>query len=94
MANNLFVSYDLVDWDKYYEKVAAEIEKLGTFAEVHPTLWYVRADMTAEQLCEKIWAVMDKEKDALVVIDATNNTAHWENVAQEVADYFQSEWNA
>ncbi len=94
MANNLFVSYDLGDWDNTYEKVTAELEKLGTYAEVHSTLWYVHADLSAEELSDKIWAVMDKEKDALLVVDATNNTAHWQNIDQQVADYFQAEWNS
>ena len=94
MANNLFISYDLADPDSNYEKIAAEIEKFGTYAEVLPTLWYVRSDQSAEQVCNAIWAVMDKEKDAITVIDSSNNTAHWQNVSKEVADYFQAEWNA
>ena len=94
MANNLFISYDLADPDRNFEALATEIEKLGVYAQVHPTLWYAHTDQSSEQVCQALWAVLDKENDMLMVIDASNNTAHWENLDQEVADYFKAEWNS
>ena len=92
MPNNLFITYELDDWDANFEKVATEIEKIGTFAQVLPTVWYVKTDQTSEQICQQIWKVMNQEKDALTVIDTTNNTANWQNISQEVAEFFEEEW--
>ena len=93
MANNLFISYDLSDPDKTFDKLAAEIQKLGDWAQVQPTLWYVKSQFTSEQVTSLLWTTMNASDDSLTVIDASNNTANWQNVAQDVAEFFGSVWN-
>ncbi len=92
MANNLFVSYDLMKADKNYEAVIAAIKGIsGMWAKVHFSLWYVKTDMPANQVAQKIWAVMDSN-DRLIVIDATNKTSYWYNLDKNVETYIQGHW--
>ena len=93
MANNLFISYDLSDPDNTFDKLAAEIQKLGDWAQVQPTIWFVKSQFTSEQAVNLLWPSMIAGADSLVVIDASNNTANWQNVAQDVAEFFQNTWN-
>jgi hypothetical protein len=94
VANNLFISYDLSDPDSNFDAVAAEIQKLGDWAQVQPTLWFVKADCTSEQAASLIWPTMKAGADSLLVIDASGNTANWQNIAQDVAEFFMAEWNS
>ena len=93
MANNLFISYDLSDPDKTFDKLAAEIQKLGDWAQVQPTLWYVKSQFTSEQVTSLLWTTMNASDDSLTVIDASNNTANWQNIAQDVAEFFEQSWS-
>ena len=92
MANNLFISYDLSDPDTNFEKVSAEIQKLGDWAQVQPTLWFVKSQFTSEQVASLLWPSLNQTNDSLVVIDTANNTANWQNVAQDVAEFFEQNW--
>lgn len=74
MANNLFVSYDLHEPGKNYDAVIEAIKKLGNWAKVHYSLWYVKSDLAASQAAEQVWTKMDAN-DKLLVIDASNNTS-------------------
>lgn len=91
MANNLFVSYDLIQPGQHYETVISEIKKLGNWAKVHYSLWYVKSNLSASEAERKIWAVMD-QNDKLIVIDATNNNAVWHNLSEEVSNYMKEQW--
>ncbi len=93
MANNLFISYDLSDPDKNFDKLSAEIQKLGDWAQVQPTLWFVKSQFTSEQATSLLWPALNASDDSLTVIDATNNTANWQNIAQDVAEFFEQSWN-
>jgi hypothetical protein len=93
MANNLFVSYDLMKADKNYEAVITAIQGIsGMWAKVHYSLWFVKSDLTASQVAQKVWAVMDSN-DRLLVIDASNRTAAWYNLDKQVEAYIQEKWN-
>jgi dTDP-4-dehydrorhamnose reductase len=93
MANNLFISYDLHEPGKNYEAVIAEIKKLGSWAKVHYSLWYVKTPLSAEQAAKRVWAVMDTN-DKLIVIDTTNDTCYWYNLSNEVAEHLKKSWRA
>ena len=93
MANNLFISYDLTDPDKNFEAVAEAIQKLGDWGQIHPTLWYVRSEYTAEQATQMVWTVMQAGEDILTVIDTSNNSANWQNVDPDMAKFFEEKWN-
>lgn len=70
MANNLFVSYDLIQPGQNYDTVIAEIKKLRSWAKVHYSLWYVKSSFSAAEGAKRVWGVMDRN-DKLIVIDTT-----------------------
>ena len=92
MANNLLVSYDLHQPGQNYDAVIAEIKKLGGWAKVQYSLWYVKSQLSASDASKQVWAVMD-QNDTLIVIDATNNNASWYNLSNEVSEFIKDNWN-
>ncbi len=85
------VSYDLNSPGQDYSKVIEEIQSLGSWAKVHKSFWYVRAEFTAEEAAKKVWAKMDSN-DSLMVIDTTGNNAYWFNIKPEVSKFMQDNW--
>ncbi len=91
MANNLFISYDLNTPGQDYSKVIETIKSLGYWAKVHKSVWYVNANLSAEQAAKKLWPGMDKN-DSLIVIDASNNDAFWYNLSEQISKHMQEQW--
>lgn len=91
MSNNLFVSYDLMQKGQNYEAVIAEIKKLGSWAKVNYSLWYVNSQLSASEAAKRVWAVMDSN-DKLIVIDSINNNAAWHNLTEEVSNHIKDQW--
>lgn len=91
MANNLVISYDLYNPGQDYATVIDTIKTLGSWAKIHKSVWYVNSNHTAAQAVAKIWPVMDKN-DSLFVVDATNNSASWQNLSDTVANHIKNEW--
>lgn len=93
MANNLFISYDLFVPGQGYDKVAAAIKSLGTWAKIQMSFWYVKSNHSANKAAELVWATMDAN-DSLIVVDATNNNAVWYNLKPEVSKFIQDHWQS
>ncbi|WP_299495447.1 hypothetical protein [uncultured Shewanella sp.] len=93
MANNLFISYDLNSPKQDYSSVIDEIKKLGSWAKVQKSHWYVNSSLTASEAVQRVWKKMDSN-DSLIVIDATNNNASWQNLSDKVADHIKRNWKA
>ncbi|PLP96785.1 hypothetical protein [Cupriavidus pauculus] len=91
MANNLFVSYDLMAEGQNYERVAAAIKALGSWAKVHKSLWYVNSSFTASQALDYLQAAVD-HNDKILVIDTTNNSAAWNILDPQVAAHIKENW--
>lgn len=91
MANNLFISYDLNSPGQDYQKVIESIKALGNWAKVQDSLWFVNSKYTATEALNRVWFSMDKN-DSLIVIDATNGTAAWQKISDQVAKHIQSQW--
>lgn len=91
MANNLFISYDLNTPGQDYQKVFEAIKSLGNWAKVQKSFWYVNSNYSASQAVDIVWKVMDKN-DSLIVVDATNNNASWQNIDNEVSAYIKKFW--
>jgi hypothetical protein len=79
MANNLFISYDLMNPGQNYEKVTTAIKSLGTASKLLLSLWYVKSNYTAEQARDAIGRAADPN-DKILVIDVTNKTAYPRNI--------------
>ncbi|WP_106486082.1 hypothetical protein, partial [Escherichia coli] len=54
--------------------------------------WYVNCSYSAEDAAKIVRAVMDSD-DKLIVVDATNNSAYWYNLSDEVSNQILTEWN-
>lgn len=91
MGNNLHISYDLYQPGQNYEGVIERIKELGNWAKVHKSFWYVNSTYTASEAAAHVWGAMDA-RDTIYVVDATNNTAAWHNVSDEVANYTAIQW--
>jgi len=92
MANNLLVSYDLHAPTKNYEAVGNAIKDLGDWAKVHYSLYYVKSNKDAAAACDHVWRSMDSD-DRLLVVDATNNQAAWQNLDKEVSAFIIAKWH-
>jgi hypothetical protein len=79
MANNLFISYDLMNPGQNYENVAKAIRALGTASKLLFSLWYVKSDFTSAQARDAVAAAADPN-DKILVVDATNNSASPKNI--------------
>ena len=93
MANNLIVSYDLINPGQRYDKVIAAIKRQGTWAKVHYSLFYLDTSKSAEAVADAIWAAMDAN-DRLIVVDASNNAAYWYNLPSDVSSFLKEHWRS
>ena len=91
MANNLFVTYDLIK-TKDYPAVHEAIKALGSWAKVTESNWYVNSIYSAQDAAKKVRVAMDSD-DKLIVVDATNNSASWYNLPKAVDDHIHDQWN-
>lgn len=89
--NNLFISYDLNTPGQKYDQVGEAIKKLGSWAKVQKSFWYVNTSISRQEALRRVWAVMDSN-DSLIVVDVTNKDAVWHNVSPEVAKHIQAHW--
>ncbi|MEG1054968.1 MAG: hypothetical protein RSF79_23365 [Janthinobacterium sp.] len=92
MANNFFVSYDLMAPGQHYERVSNAIKATGDWAKVELSFFYVKSTMTVKELADHVWASMDSN-DKLMVIDATSNDFYGYNLSPEVLKHMQERWN-
>ena len=92
MANNYFVSYDLIAPGQHYERVIEAIHSTGLWAKVELSFFYVKSSMTLKDLTNHVWASMT-ENDKLIVIDTTNNSFYGYNITPEVLAHMQKYWS-
>jgi hypothetical protein len=91
MANNLFISYDLITPGQNYDKVIEAIKSLGSWARVHKSFWYVNSEHSEKEAADHIWKVMDRN-DKLIVVNASSNLAYWYNLDSVVSEFLQKQW--
>ncbi|KDL67715.1 MULTISPECIES: hypothetical protein [Klebsiella pneumoniae complex] len=90
MANNLFVTYDLLK-TKDYPAVHEAIKALGNWAKVTESNWYVNSNFSAEEAAKKVRAAMDND-DKLIVVDASKNHFYGYNIDATVLKFMQDHW--
>lgn len=91
MANNLFISYDLIK-NRNYQAVHEKIKSLGAWAHVHESFWYVSSFYSAEQAFNTVHQACDGD-DKLVVVDVTNRSVIWGELSKNVSDFIKHQWN-
>lgn len=89
--NNLVISYDLYKQGQNYDSLIEEIKKLGSWARVNLSVWYVDSPYTSQEAANKLMSVMDAN-DKLFVVDATNNQVSWKKLDQAVVKHLQDHW--
>jgi hypothetical protein len=75
------ITYDLVGADvssTNYQHLREAIEAYGYYAEVQKSVWFVRAQATAEQVFDDLWQYMHPA-DRLLVVRAQREAA-WKDV--------------
>lgn len=92
MANNLHISYDLNNPGQNYEVVIAKIKSLGSWAKIHKSYWFVKSNLSAEEACKAVWAVMDKT-DTVYVVNSSRNEAAWQNINPDASKFIQDQWH-
>ncbi|WP_289367795.1 hypothetical protein [Pantoea stewartii] len=90
MANNLFVTYDLIK-TKDYAAVHNAIKTLGNWAKLTESNWYVSSNYNSQQAANIIRAAMDND-DKVIVVDATNNNSYSYNIVPEATKQMQDNW--
>ncbi|MEL5500777.1 hypothetical protein PTR64_24950 [Serratia nevei] len=53
--------------------------------------WYVNSNYTESQAFDIVKKSIDSD-DKLIVVDASNNSAAWVNLAPEVPEYIKDQW--
>jgi hypothetical protein len=94
LANNLFISYDLKkppSGERDYKPVFEAIHALGNAKHIELSQYYVNSTLGSQAAAAKVWASM-KAGDKLLVIDSTNNTAHWYGLNAESTEFIQKHW--
>jgi methionyl-tRNA synthetase len=91
MANNYFVSYDLMAPGQHYDRVVKAIKECGGWAKLEYSLFYVTSASSVEAVAKHIWASMDSN-DKLLVVDASNNKFYGYNIPAEQLKYMQDNW--
>lgn len=92
MANNYFISYDLIAPGKHYRRVQEAIESLGAWGKLELSFYYLNSSLDTEQVFKAIWAAMDAN-DVLVVVNSSTNQVQYQNILKEVADQMREFWN-
>lgn len=92
MANNLFISYDLNSPGQDYDSLIEEIKRLGDWAKIQKSFWYVNSTLTASEAVDRLWKKMDRN-DSLIVADANHNSAAWQGVDGNVGDFIKQRWH-
>jgi hypothetical protein len=92
MANNIFISYDLKSPGQDYSKIISEIKTMGSWAKVLESLWFVSTNLSTSDVVSKLKTKIDYN-DSIIVIDAKNNNASWNNLNNETANFIKSKWS-
>lgn len=89
--SNLFISYQINDTEQDYELLKRAINTIGNMTQIHDTCWYVNSQMSAEDAIKRLGSVILKDS-LLLVVDASNNLAHWIGVEPNKANRIKQNW--
>lgn len=88
--SNYFISYDLYRPGQNYDAIGAAIQRLGAWAKVHLSLYYLSSNLTAQQVYDSVTAACDPN-DKVIVISAQD--AIWNSLPREVSSHIQAHWS-
>jgi hypothetical protein len=76
-----------------YDKLIERIKALGSWAKIHKSFWYVNSEVTASQAVDYLKPALDAN-DKLYVVDATNNSAAWNALPDNVSSHIRGNWHS
>ncbi len=91
MANNLHISYDLINPGQNYQTLISKIKELGSWAKITESFWYVDSNYSAEEACHYLAGHIDNN-DKLYIVNSTDNTASMRNLPEEVVSHIKTKW--
>ena len=89
---NLFISYDLYKVGQDYASLAQAIKSLGQAVKVQKSFWIVKSSKTSGEASQLLNRTIDN-KDSMIVIDTTHNSAAWFGLDQEASNFVNQNWN-
>lgn len=87
--NTILVSYDLSAPDRDYPKLQKHLESYGDKAHLLGSVWLIKTNSTALQVCQAAEKVID-QNDKIFVIDITNKSAAWNNLDDKDSEWLKS----
>ena len=90
--NNLLISYDLKKPGQDYRPVIETTKRLGDWAHIHGSFWYVRSNYSSSSARDIIVSSMTAN-DTVLVVDASNNDAAWKGLSAEASSDIQGKWS-
>lgn len=91
MSNNIHISYDLKESHRNYDAVIDKIKKLGSWARINQSFWYVDSLYTASQARDFILPAL-LAGDSLFVVNASNGQAAWHGLSENVSSFVREHW--
>ncbi len=89
MKNNILVTYDLNKSGQNYEALIEEIKRLGAWAKIQQSTWYLHTSYSDEEVLDRLINVTDFN-DSLFVTNM--NDASWRGLSAEVHKFIQEQW--
>lgn len=90
--NNIIISYDLHTPGQNYGTITERIKSLGSWAQVNLSVFYIKTNLTAAEVRDRVWPVMDAN-DKLFIVDTTNDASAWQNLSEEVSNFLLTNWS-
>ena len=90
-VNSVFVCCNKAAGNNARGDVARAIEALGESALIWPCCWYLETAFTVSEVKLGILRAVGSV-DPLIVIDATNHEAAWQNISFESAQFIRERW--
>ena len=91
-VNSVFVCCAKASCDGGCPEAAPVLEALGQYAEVWPCCWYLETALSASEIKAKLTPLLDGT-DSLMIIDATNHEAAWQNIQVGAAELIRERWH-
>ena len=91
---NIFVCFEQLRPERGDDRIRETIESFGaSWARIGRNMFYLRADLDAQTVGNKVWSAMQMD-DKLLVLDCSKNDARWYNIKPEISQFLVSNWHA
>jgi hypothetical protein len=92
VANNLFVSFELHDFERQGALVLGAIEELGRTVQISGSICYVRSDLSAGEAATRVQGVLG-DRDRLLIVNTSDNEAAMLNLDERASRFIAEHWH-